>query len=227
MTDALALGDVVTCQACGTTAIAYSTSGRHVPGVALLLSWHGYRHEAALQRPALCSACTYADPVREAPTRRVQICDELARNGCRLSGFEWCTDADVEDAFQRWLAAGSPPLAVVEARTTRGETVVERVTPAEAARDLIPERPSAPIPYGLPPSVTRFGRVGPLIATRDERGGVIVEPVPRGPRTAKSKTCTECSGDPDLDDGSGMKCAACRGAGKKPKKKPSAQGALF
>jgi hypothetical protein len=43
----------------------------------------------------------------------VQICDELARAGVRLDGAEWRTDAELEEAFQRWIAAGRPSLVLV------------------------------------------------------------------------------------------------------------------
>jgi hypothetical protein len=108
-------GDVVTCE-CGASATAYTTGdpARWREGDALMVSWGGYSHEAVLAAPDRCAFCLARAPRgRPAPTRRVAIMDELAVAGCRTDGFEWNTDALVEDAFQRWIAAGRPTLALV------------------------------------------------------------------------------------------------------------------
>jgi hypothetical protein len=95
--------------------VAYTTGdpARWSEGKGLLVSWHGYRHEAAIATPELCLPCANGEPVRKAPTRRAELCDELARNGVRLEGAEWNTDAALEDAFQRWIRAGRPHLVLV------------------------------------------------------------------------------------------------------------------
>jgi hypothetical protein len=141
-------GDVVRCSACGTEATAYTTGdpARWREGEALLVSWGGYSHEAVLAAPDRCAFCLARAPRgRPAPTRRVAIMDELALAGCRTDGFEWNTDALVEDAFQRWIAAGRPPLALVsvgrgpcvdgvqhaDPGTTRPGTTVGFKAPAE------------------------------------------------------------------------------------------------
>lgn len=125
-------GDVLTCAACGTSAVAYSTQpAAWQPGGPLVVSWHGHRHEA-LSGPApdLCLPCRVAEFPRPPATRREWICNELARNGCCLVGAEWNTDDRLEEALQRWIAGGSPPLALVEVSPERGGRA--RVGPRDA-----------------------------------------------------------------------------------------------
>lgn len=105
-------GDVVRC-ACGEEATLYTTGSNWQEGNALLLSWGGYRHLAVSGPPPRCCFCAEGTRPRPAPTRRVAIVDDLARHGCRVDGFEWNLDADVEAAYQRWLAQGSPRCALV------------------------------------------------------------------------------------------------------------------
>jgi hypothetical protein len=140
-------GDVVRCSSCGTEATAYTTGdpARWREGEALMVSWGGYRHEAAREIPEVCLACADRAAGREpwerkAPSRRVAIMDELALHGCRTDGFEWAIDALVEDAYQRWVAAGRPRcvLVVVE---TQGVSV--RAGPPAGTP---PPRPALPKP---------------------------------------------------------------------------------
>lgn len=114
-------GDLVRCSTCGREATAYTTGdpARWAEGVALLISWDGYRHQATASEPERCLFCDDQEKLgrvlyqRAPPTRRAAIADELALHGCRTDGFEWNTDQAVEDAFQRWIAAGRPRCALV------------------------------------------------------------------------------------------------------------------
>ncbi len=139
-------GDTIHCWACQTQAVAYTTGdpAHWKEGDALMISWFGYRHEAAVAQPEICLACRDlelgAEPWRrQAPTRRVAICDDLALHGCRTDGFEWNTDADVEAAYQRWIAAGRPPLTLVQVHHP----------PAVAPRDAQPPAPASHGQLGL------------------------------------------------------------------------------
>jgi hypothetical protein len=108
-------GDTVRCDGCGREATAYTTGdpARWQDGDVLLVSWSGYRHEAVRSPPARCLFCADGTTARKAPTRRVELLDALALAGCRTEGWEWNTDQAVEDAFQRWIVAGRPRLALV------------------------------------------------------------------------------------------------------------------
>lgn len=138
-------GTVVTCSKCGITAVAYTTGdpARWTEGKALMVSWHGYRHEAGGFQiaPSECLPCAYREPVRKAPNRRVQICDELARAGVRLAGAEWNTDELLERAFLRWVADGSRPLALVSVgeqdRAVRPEAASAGSAPSPAVSDAL------------------------------------------------------------------------------------------
>jgi hypothetical protein len=78
-------GATVSCGGCGTSAVAYTTGdpARWSEGGALMVSWHGYRHEVGVFKvaPSECLPCAYREPVRPPPNRRVSICDDLARAG--------------------------------------------------------------------------------------------------------------------------------------------------
>lgn len=132
-------GDAVRCTRCGSEATAYTTGDPAAwkPGDALLVSWRGFRHEAIAGgfAPSLCLECRDrdlgAEPWRrQAPNRRVAICDDLALQGCRTVGFEWSTDQDVEAAYQRWVAAGRPRLALVQVHAPPAPVVAPEAKPA-------------------------------------------------------------------------------------------------
>jgi hypothetical protein len=118
-------GDVLTCTACGETATAYTTGdpARWKEGEPLLVSWGRGVHVATREELTLCPPCEEeargGAPRAEwkPPTRRVAICDELARHGCRTDGFDLNTDALVEEAYQRWVAAGRPRCVLVAVET--------------------------------------------------------------------------------------------------------------
>lgn len=130
-------GDVLRCSSCGTEATAYTTGdpARWREGEPLMVSWGGYRHETVRERPEVCLSCADRaagrEPVeRKPPTRRVAILDDLALHGCRTDGFAWNTDALVEDAYQRWIAAGRPRCVLVAVETQA--VSVAAPLPAEA-----------------------------------------------------------------------------------------------
>jgi hypothetical protein len=142
-------GDVVTCSSCGRSATAYTTGdpARWREGEALMVSWAGYRHQATAARPVRCLFCEDAAVgrapwEREPPTRRAEILDALCLAGCRTDGFSLSMDVDVEEAFQRWVAAGRPALALVEARPAPGEAATAGSAPPPAASPP----PAAPRP---------------------------------------------------------------------------------
>jgi hypothetical protein len=118
-------GDVLTCSACAETATAYTTGdpSKWKDGDALLVSWGRGVHVATREAVTLCPSCEAESrggaPRGEwkPPTRRVAICDELARHGCRTDGFDLNTDALVEEAYQRWIAAGRPRCVLVAVET--------------------------------------------------------------------------------------------------------------
>lgn len=66
---------------------------------------------------------------------RLQIYDALARAHCTLVGFEYSTDALVEEAFHKWISADSPRYAVV---------IIDRDLGTGLERTII-EAPEAPL----------------------------------------------------------------------------------